>query len=392
MRLFFVTEKFPPVPCGIGDQVFRIAEVLARRGHRVHVYTSKIEESPKQHEEPRPGIRVHRLGARWDQDELGGLAELAGDLGADVIHLQYHAFSYQKQPAVWLLPWVLRRHPLARSIRRVVTLHELAGPPLAGWPPLPRRLWLLPLCRFSDAVVVSNERDDLLLGRIPGLRRKRALIPPASSIPVAPMEGFDRRLFRARWGVPENAFLLVRFGFVHNFETSAFPTLLQSLREVKGRGVPAHLLLVGGEESADRKKLDAAIARLQLTDSVTLTGQLDEETVSRCLAVSDAAVQLYPEGACEKRSSLQAVLLHSLPVISTLGPGVPALFRNGENFYGVPLRDVSALSRAVEALYQNEPLRQRLASGAAEAAHHFSWEASAEKLEALYASLLPCAS
>jgi glycosyltransferase involved in cell wall biosynthesis len=317
------------------------------------------------------------------------MAAFGTEVGANLIHLQYHAFSYGDQRALCQLPFLLRQNLPANRLRLVVTLHELAGPPIPAVPGFLRRVWLIPLCHFSDGVVVLGRHDEARLRRLPFLCRRLAKITPSSIVLNESVPGSSAEPIRARFGIPSDALLVVRFGFLHNWKVSQIQTLLHALLKAIDGGLRVHLLFIGGEEPSEQGQLDELLGRLNLVHHVSRSGYLSEGQTSAALHLADLAVQLYPDGVSEKRTSLQAVLLHGLPVISTRRGPVPPPFRHGENLWLIPLGDTHSLAKALEQLCRDAPLRARLRVGALATAQAFSWDAAAEQLESFYRTLPP---
>lgn len=78
-----------------------------------------------------------------------------------------------------------------------------------------------------------------------------------------------------------------------------------------------------------------------------------------------------------------------LPVITTANTGAADIIRDGTDGFVVPIRSPEAIAERLELLYRNERLRQEMSCAAlTRARSELSWEKYAQKLCALYASLL----
>ncbi len=73
-------------------------------------------------------------------------------------------------------------------------------------------------------------------------------------------------------------------------------------------------------------------------------------------------------------------------VVSTDNEGSLEILRNGENGVIVPRDDVLGQVEAIGRVLADDPLRQRLASGAVETARSFTWERAADRMEAFLAA------
>lgn len=384
MKILFVTGKFPPTPCGIGDHTFRLAIALQGLGHQPYVFTTALAEPALE----MMGIPVFRKAAQWDFQTARQLLSCILENDISLVHLQYHATLFGPRPIIPRLPAWLKTSAGTRGIRIVVTMHELAGPAIPGLPRLLRLAWLFPMLRAADAVIATNERDERLLRRaLTGNPRKLHRIPLAPNLDVAPASPLDRSRIRSRLGMNPKELLIVRFGFIHNFCGSLIPDLLKALKGARARGLQAKLLFVGAEEPAAGAALQQMARTLGLVSDIHRTGYGPPAEISAALQAADFAVQLYPEGASDRRSALLTVLAHGLPVISTEGKGLSPAFRHGENLLLVPTGNSRRLTEALLQMGDTPALRDRLRGKAASAAAPYTWEATARATQTVYQAL-----
>jgi len=118
----------------------------------------------------------------------------------------------------------------------------------------------------------------------------------------------------------------------------------------QGSGVP--ITIIAGRSDLQRGPLPAT---LQVLREVSREVYLDH--LRRCRLV---ALPLLPT----ERATGQVVMLEAMalgkPVVTTSSPGTVDYIRHGENGLLVPPRDPGALSAAIERLWNDAPLRQRL--------------------------------
>ncbi len=388
MRIFLISGNYPPTPCGIGDHTHRLARELAQRGYRVSIYTSQTGTAAVRDTVDEKGLEVFPLASTWDHSEIRRILELAHRYPPQLIHIQYHPASFRWQPTMNLLPRLIKRFLRPTGPKVVVTLHELAGPRFFFFPPLIRRLWLLPLLASSDAIIVTNRRDLKFLGRVPFLTKKLHLIPLASNVDFTPFAPADRQALRRRLGIREGEWLLVRFGFVHNLKTSFIPELLKSQRMLLDQGYPLKLLLLGDISKENQVCIELLCRRLGVLDRVLLTGYLPPPQVSAYLQASELAIQLYPEGVSEKRTALHAVMNHGIPVIALGRSTDPFPFLHQENVLLIPSPRPNHIAEAVVQLITEPNLRQRIARNAPKVLADSRWDRIGQQTDALYRSLL----
>ncbi|MEN6478097.1 MAG: glycosyltransferase family 4 protein [Anaerolineales bacterium] len=382
LRLLMITGEYPPMEGGVADYSRILAQRLAQRGVEVHVLTS-TEAGPTGE---RDGLMVHATVADWSfKPAFAAVSELLEQVSPDVVNIQYQTAAFGMHPAVNLLPRRFGQVPF------VITFHDLLVPYL--FPKASRlRTWVNEdLARKAAAVVVTNTQDRHRLEAVEGVRRIE-LIPIGSNItPVLPAD-YDRETWRRRWGVGTGAMLLCYFGFLN--ESKGAEELMVALRRVLDRGIPAHLMMIGGTVGASDptnraylERVQERIASLGLRDDVFWTGYMPAEDVSAALVSSDACVLPFRDGASFRRGSLMAALVHGLPVVSTTPREDTPEIVDGVNMLLVPPNDAQALANAIERLWREPALAQRLRQGAQELSRLFDWDQIADRMLALLRSV-----
>lgn len=385
MRIGLISGEYPPDQGGVGDFTLRLAEALAALGHDVHIVTG-----PPRSDAPcdlRPVTwTVHRTVPHWRWGCWREVLRVAREARLDVLNLQYQAAAYGMHPAVHFLPRRTRRPPV------VVTFHDLRVPylfPKAG----PLRRWIVFfLARRADGVIATNEEDFRTLEETAHPARL-ALIPIGSNIPPAPPPGYHRDAERARWGVGPDDLLLGYFGFLN--ESKGGEELVSALALLVERGIPAHLLMIGGEVGTSdptnrvyAERVRRLIAELGLEELVHWTGYTTPEMVSAGLLATDICVLPYRDGVSFRRGTLHACLAHGRAIVTTR-PAIPlAAVGDGENMLLVEPRDPEGLAAAVARLASDPDLRARLEQGARALAAECSWERIARQTAALMEQFL----
>ena len=377
MRIGLVTGEYPPHQGGVGDFTRELARALTDLDHQVDVLTGPAGDVP----DDGRGPMAQRVVRHWRWGCWRQVLSAAQELGLEVLNLQYQAAAYGMHPAVNFLP---RR---SRNLPVVVTFHDLKVPYL--FPKAGRLRWevVRMLARRADAVVVTNREDYLRLEQdLPPDRL--SLIPIGSNIPAAPPPGYERNAERALWGVGPDDLLLGYFGFLN--ESKGGEELIRVLALLVERGVPAHLLMVGGRvgtsdatNKAYAEQVDRLIAESGLRERVHWTGYSRPAQVSAGLLATDVCVLPYRDGVSFRRGTLHACLAHGRVVVTTR-PTVPLPeVRDGENMLLTTPRDVGGLAGAVVRVAADAVLRARLEAGAAALAAEFAWEQIARQTASL---------
>lgn len=386
MRVLQVVGEFAPERCGIAHYTVRLTQELNAAGVDAAICSPTISV-----ERPVPLLRLRRSG--WSLQTLLDLVATAGRRRADWLHLQYGPGSYGHRRVVALLPLVAKLLPGAPRI--AATVHEIGGWPLGvpGWiAPLADRVfsvtehagWFdreaLALLGMSDLLIVTNPNHFETIGRhSPRVASRAQLIPIGPNVGPEVARETTREEARRRLGVPDDRFVAVFFGFVHPIK--GIETLLHAMQRVGTVHPSAVLWIAGGVRSlalsdGDADRYEARIRRmiddLGLRRVVELTGYLPDDEAARRLKAADLAVLPFNNGATLKSGTLITCLTYGLPVLSTTGGNLGALW-HGESIWLIPPRDPTALADAVCLLAADGALRERLAAAGAARASEFSW-------------------
>jgi glycosyltransferase involved in cell wall biosynthesis len=388
MKVLLISGEYPPLQGGMGDYTRELGQALAILGTDVHVLTSCRGEKGSEH------VVVHPLIQRWTWRCWKPIVELVQRERPDVVHIQYQTAAYSMHPAINLVPQLMQLMASAARYRRplhAVTFHDLRLPylfPKAG----PVRRWATQaLARGCEAVVATNQEDELRL-RQWGYGDKTIRIPIGSNIDVQPVPGYNRDEWRTRWGLGPDTVLLGYFGFLN--ASKGVDTLLHALSELLRRGEDAHLLMVGGREGASdptnaayARGIDVLIGELGLGNRVHWTGFVPEAEVSANLLAADLCVLPYRDGISFRRGSLMACVAHGRPIVSTRPSIWISQLREGDNVLLAPPDDPVALARRIADAAHDAALRRRLEEGARRLAQGFTWPTIAQQTLALYANV-----
>ncbi|MGF1479056.1 MAG: glycosyltransferase family 4 protein [Cyanophyceae cyanobacterium] len=138
--------------------------------------------------------------------------------------------------------------------------------------------------------------------------------------------------------------------------TKGLPVLFDSLAILKQTYPDVILTLVG--DGSERAELEAAIARLELTDNVELVGYKSQAEVRQYMQTADVFV--LPSFAEGLPVVLMEALAAGVPVVTTRIAGVSELVEEGINGYLVPPGDAGALADKIHKLLSDADLRTRL--------------------------------
>ena len=367
MRVTLVTAHYPPKLSGHADFCEHLAAALTAEGLEVTVLVLGAEEAT-----PSPSHAV--LTAPFPGTR-GGLREALDRIETtepDVVCLQFEAHAFRLEWMPHLLGPALRR----RDVPTVMTYHELWKPGRFGH--LPKAL----LLNSVDRVVGFSHWHAEGIDRYRKLGKPADIIACSSNI-IEPPVG-DRRLLRARFGVPIDEFLVTFFGFVireHKVEE-----LLHAVADLRADGTDARLQAIGRfDPTVDgyHQRLVDLAADLRITDSVTWHGRvMDQADVARLLLMSDAGALPYDTGAAENNGAFAALAHYGVPTITTTG--ARSAHMESQDIAEFVEPSAAGLGRGLRRLARDDARRELLGKRIAEWAERRSWEHTG----AAYAHLL----
>lgn len=383
MRVCFVGGSYPPVPCGIGDYVQRLAQTLVGCGTEVHVITSACQGV-----EPVDGcVQVWPVVERWNLRSLSIVGREVRRIAPDIVNIQYPTQCYGRRLAVNLLPAYLRSIlpvPVLTTVHEYTTFHRLG------------RLRIALSALGSTAVVLPDpENLDLLARRLPCQRSRLYYIPLGANITPALPTAYDRQAQRASYGAQPDDIVIAYFGFIS--PSKGLDTLVEAMEMALSSSLqpPVRLLLIASPEPTEPsyatylRRVREMASRSVPATRVYWTGYAQAEDVSAWLASADMAVFPFADGASLRRTTLLAALGHGLPVISTTSPGtMRSSLGEGQGVLLVRPADPAALSDAIKSLATDRGARDRLAADALSFSATLGWARIADSTLALYRKLI----
>lgn len=183
------------------------------------------------------------------------------------------------------------------------------------------------------------------------------------------------------FGIPEDAFVV---GCTANYRPRKGIDFLIDAIEALPADVPVHLMLVGHMDAA---KLSRRIARSPIGERIHRVGFRDDAPALSAACDVFCLPSTKREGLA--RSVIEAMAYRVPPIVTDSG-GSPELVVDGVSGFVVPPRDAQAIADAIETLYRDPALRQRMGDAARERiATDFRNEDTVSKTIALYQELVP---
>ncbi|MFL1463414.1 glycosyltransferase family 4 protein [Roseococcus sp. DSY-14] len=376
MRIAIVGPFFFPQLDGVEKVMLNHARHLARRGHEVHVVTSRLRYPSGAFDVPAreemEGFAIHRLPVRvptphWRFAYLNngglwpvGLVRALARIGPEVLHAHQVAAPAWAMGAAW--------YALTRRRRFFYSPH---------WHPdvVPGKPWTyyrlihglnrLPMTVARRILHLTAVDAAPFLQEYPFVPPERlGVLPngvaPAPDIPrPARAPGEFRLLFVGRVDEPRKGFDLLRAAFA------------------QARRPGWRLEVVGRVSDATKASLEA-----EFGPAIAVRGLVPEEALERAYAEADLfAMPSRYEGF---GIPFIEAMRHGTPVVGAAVGGVPEVVPEGTGVL-VPPDDVPALAAALARLGAEPEERRRLGEAGRAWARRFLWEDVVARLEAEYA-------
>ena len=185
----------------------------------------------------------------------------------------------------------------------------------------------------------------------------------------------------ADFGIPDDGFVI---GCTANYRPRKGIDYLIDAIGMLPEDIPAHLVLIG---HMDASKLTQRIADSPASDRIHRVGFV--KNAPELSAACDVFCMPSTKREGLARSIIEAMAYRVPPVVTNAG-GSPELVEDGKSGFVVPPRDGQALADAIEKLYRDKDLRQRMGDAArARIGTAFRNEDTVHKTIALYQELVP---
>ena len=182
-------------------------------------------------------------------------------------------------------------------------------------------------------------------------------------------------------GIPGGAFVV---GCTANYRPRKGIDYLIDAIEALPEDIPVHLLLVG---NMDAPKLNRRIERSPMKERIHRVGYVTN--APELSAACDVFCMPSTKREGLARAIIEAMVYRVPPVVTDTG-GSPELVVDGVSGIVVPPKDAQAIANAIETLYRDEALRERMGHAARERiATDFRNEHTVQKTIALYKELVP---
>jgi D-inositol-3-phosphate glycosyltransferase len=403
MRIALISEHASPLATvggvdagGQNIYVAHVAHCLAKAGHHVDVLTRRDDASLPSVVDLRPGARVIHIDAgppRFvPKEKLLGYMPAFAKASEQLLR---HSIPYDVVHANFFMSGlVAMRLKDALGIPFAITFHALGlvrrehQKDADAFPP--QRVNLeRELVRQADAIVAECPQDYTDLMRLYGANPEVMTMVPCGFDP-AEFAPLDKLTARARLGLQPGEFVVLQLGRL--VPRKGIDNVIRALQYLPP-GLPAHVLVVGGESREPDETKTPEIGRLRqvaresgVHDRVTFTGHRRRDELRDYYAAADVFVTT-PWYEPFGMTPLEAMACGT-PVVGSDVGGIPYSVSDGVTGYLVPPHDPQALALRLAQLHANPALARALGrAGIRRARSMFTWKRVTDQLMEVYQSV-----
>lgn len=349
---------------GAYDRFLKMLNALLERGVEVHCLS--VSSVPVDH----PLFHLHRV-LSWNERHEGFLVKglvfllfpwwaafIARRQRIDILVAFGIVYAFIFAGAKFLLG-----RPMVTFVRGDVTTSFEGNPPGSFLKVLIRFVGYLGLL-FSDRIVVVNQKikEDVL--RSVGSRRQDRVVLLPNDIPILKLETSSPPEIRRRFGIPEEAKLIVTAGILN--PSKNVEILLEALRIIGDH----NLYLIVAGDGPNRKALEERSRAWGLEGSVIFAGWLSQKDLWSLFRAADLFV-LSSQKEGMPNAMLEALGL-GLPCIGSRVPGIVDIL-DDDKFFFEPA-DQKALARKIEHLFSDSQVYLSLKDACQERAKQFIFD------------------
>lgn len=385
MRIAIFTDTFLPQVNGVVRSIVTTANVLARHGHSIAIFTVSAEKISKK-------IKAKDLDER-----------------IQVYPFSSFALPTYKELQVRIPTFVPSLFEVYRFNPDLIHSHTTFG---IGWEAVMSANFLnIPLIGTHHGFLAEFLKHVKLDYRImkPLARRYLSFYYNRCDAVISPSEALVKELMQYKLRRPVHVLsnpvdlkyfsvnktkesLRKRFHFskptiIHfgrlSYEKST-DLVLKAFAQVLSGGIDGRLIIIG--DGPERGKLEALRRKLNIEKSVEFTGILRDSDLTERIAAGDffvSASTIETQGLV----FLEAMAL-GLPVIGVNAGGVPEYVENGKTGFIVEPGNVKAITEAMKKFIDNPELRASFGQNAKESVKKYDADAIVDKIEGIYKALL----
>jgi len=386
MRILTATDTYYPDVNGAAYFTYRLATLLAKRGHNVFVMcpSRSFKNTISTDEEVAVyGIRSIHLPVYQNFRIsplfiLGTVRRVIREISPDIVHIQNHfligkeAVSAARKLGI---PVIGTNHFMPENLTHYLQLPAIAE----RW--LQRFAWRQFVRVFEqlDFVTTPTKTATTLLVKA-GLKKK--VVPVSCGIDLERFKpSNDGAYLRRRFDIPTDKPVLLYVGRLD--KEKRIDMILRALPDIL-RVTSVHLVVAGiGKE---KQSLEELTEKLGIQQEVTFAGFVPDQDLQNIYTVADLFVTA---GIAELQSiATMEAMASGLPVVAVNAMALPELVHDGENGYLFSDGDSQMFAEKVVAILSNQTMRAEMSKKSLEIIKNHDINKVIEKYESIYGEII----
>ena len=386
MKILIATDTYYPDVNGAAYFAYRLATILAERGHNVFVMCpSRSFKNTVSNDKgvtvygirsiPIPVYQNFRISPLFIP---GTIRRAVEEISPDIVHIQNHfligkqAVSAAKKLGI---PVIGTNHFMPENLVHYLHLPEIAE----KW--LRKFAWreCIRIFRQLDFVTTPTKTAVALLKNA-GFSKD--VIPISCGIDLDRFKPTnDGAYLERRFAIPTDKPVLLYVGRLD--KEKRIDLILRALPDIL-RVTSVHLVLAGiGKE---KQKLEELTEKLGIQKAVTFTGFVPDEDLQNIYRIADIFVIA---GIAELQSIVTMEAMASgLPVVAVNAMALPELVHDGENGYLFSDGDKQMLAEKIIAILTNQTMRTQMSKKSLEIIKDHDINKIIEKYESIYNEII----
>jgi 1,2-diacylglycerol 3-alpha-glucosyltransferase len=386
MKILIATDTYYPDVNGAAYFTYRLATILAKRGHNVFVMCpSRSFRNTVSNDKGvtvygirsihLPVYRDFRVSPLFTSRIIRGAVK---EISPDIVHIQNHfligkeAVSAAKKLGI---PIIGTNHFMPENL-----VHYLHLPRIAErWAQKLAWRQFVRVFEQLDFVTTPTKTAAELLVKA-GLNKD--VVPISCGIDLERFKPTNDGLYlKRRFAIPTNKPVLLYVGRLD--KEKRIDMILRALPDIL-RVTSVHLVLAGiGKE---KQKLEELTEKLGIQKAVTFAGFVPDEDLQNIYGIADLFVTA---GVAELQSIVTMEALASgLPVVAVNAMALPELVHDGENGYLFSDGNSQMLAEKVIAILSNQAMRVRMSKKSLEIIKDHDIDKTIEKYESIYTEII----
>jgi glycosyltransferase involved in cell wall biosynthesis len=362
MKIAIIVSRFPPKwLAGTEIGTYNLAKHLVKRGHEIHVITSRDEGQSNFDKEN--GFYVHRLA--WSKIRFIGML------------LFWMKFSLKIRT---IKPDIVQVQDLSMAIPALV-LRQTLNIPYVVWGQndpeygLNRfeRITIKPKLHNADAILALTENMRLKLKNI--YNTEIYIIPNGIEL-----EKYnDVTIYSDRKTDTKNILFVGSL-----YPVKGVQYLITAMKKIHDEFPDARLIIVG--DGDERERLAAQSIQLDIQKYVQFVGKVPHEKVKTFMKQADVFV--LPSLSEGLPNVILEAMACGLPIVASSVDGIPDIIKNGIHGYLVEVKKPDEIAEKILILLRNDQLRNEISRTNLAEVKGYAWDSIIFKLENIYLKIL----